>query len=253
MPEREPRPCRIGATLRTTDAELLPGFAALHARKGIDHIQVRAIPGKTLRRGRHPRTPPRPRGEPLRPVCLRQPAAPGETHRGGHEPDLRGRRHPRRGYGCRSIGSGLSEPAREEPSDPGVRGAMPGRYPFMVRGDLVLTIPNPGEGITRDHLRERTAGIRSLHGRFPDHPCRNGRKLPGNGGFAPAAQRISPRMADTTYMQTIEISDKAILAHRHGEESVSKTIERKFKQEKPEKESKALQPKFATSLKFLRL
>jgi len=118
---------------------------------------------------------------------------------------------------------------------------MPGRYPFMVRGDLVLTIPNPGEGITRDPLRERTAGIRSLHGRFPDHPYRNGRKLPGNRGFAPAAQRISPWMADTTYMQTIEISDKTILAHRHGEESISKTIERKFKQEKPEKESKALQ------------
>ena len=50
MPEREPRPYRIGATLRTTDTELLPGFAALHTRKEIDHIQVRVIPGKTLRR-----------------------------------------------------------------------------------------------------------------------------------------------------------------------------------------------------------
>ncbi len=65
--------------------------------------------------------------------------------------------------------------------------------------------------------------------------------MDGNGGFAPAAQRMSPWVADTTYMQTIEISDKTILAHRHGEESISKTIERKFKQEKPEKESKALQ------------
>jgi predicted CopG family antitoxin len=92
--------------------------------------------------------------------------------------------------------------------------------------------------------RERSAGIRSLHGRFPAHPYRNGRKLPGNRGFAPTAQSISPRMADTMYMQTIEISDKLykkILAHRHGEESISKTIERKFKQEKPEKKSKALQ------------
>ena len=50
MPEREPRPYRIGATLRTTDTELLPGFAALHARKEIDHIQIRVIPGETLRR-----------------------------------------------------------------------------------------------------------------------------------------------------------------------------------------------------------
>ncbi len=50
MPEREPRPYRIGATLRTTDTELLPGFAALHARGEIDHIQVRVIPGETLRR-----------------------------------------------------------------------------------------------------------------------------------------------------------------------------------------------------------
>jgi len=51
-------------------------------------------------------------------------------------------------------------------------------------------------------------------------------------------------MADTMYMQTIEISDelyKEILTHRQGKESISKTIERKFKQEKPGKKSKALQ------------
>ena len=65
--------------------------------------------------------------------------------------------------------------------------------------------------------------------------------MDGNGGFAPAAQRMSPWVADTTYMQTIEISDKTILAHRHGKESISKTIERKFKQKRPEKESEALQ------------
>jgi len=45
-------------------------------------------------------------------------------------------------------------------------------------------------------------------------------------------------------MQTIEISDKLykeILAHRQGDEPISKVIERKFKQEEPEKKSKALQ------------
>ena len=50
MPEPEPRPYRIGATLRTTDTRLLRGFAALHARGGIDHIQVRVIPGRTFNR-----------------------------------------------------------------------------------------------------------------------------------------------------------------------------------------------------------
>jgi len=50
MPESEPRPYRIGATLRTTDTELLPGFAALHARGKIDHLQVRVIPGETFYR-----------------------------------------------------------------------------------------------------------------------------------------------------------------------------------------------------------
>jgi len=50
MPESEPHPYRIGATLRTTDTELLPGLAALHARGDIDHIQVRIIPGETFRR-----------------------------------------------------------------------------------------------------------------------------------------------------------------------------------------------------------
>ncbi|WOX56585.1 MULTISPECIES: hypothetical protein [unclassified Methanoculleus] len=45
-------------------------------------------------------------------------------------------------------------------------------------------------------------------------------------------------------MQTIEVSDnlyKEILAHRRGDESISKGIERTFKQDRPGKKSKALQ------------
>ena len=72
-------------------------------------------------------------------------------------------------------------------------------------------------------------------------PTRMDENCPGSRNFAPTAQRISPWMPDTTYMQAIEISDKTILAHRHGKESINKTIERKYKQKRPEKESKALQ------------